>query len=136
MAGVLTRSSSQPAAAHGFTLIEVLVALAILAIALTSVYRLQGQSFLMSDEARFYTVAPLLAQRKLAEVERQGMKNAHDGSGDFGSSFPGYTWTVRVEEMRSDLIKDPLHDHLRRIEVTVSSSERNFNLRTYRFNAE
>lgn len=120
----------------GFTLIEVLVALAIVTIALTSVYRLQSQTFRMSADTRFYTLAPMLAQGKLAEIEQQGLKNAADGSGDFGSAYPGYAWTVHIEEVHSDLIKDDKH-HLTRIDLTVTNKdEMNFELRTYRFYAD
>jgi general secretion pathway protein I len=122
--------------ADGFTLIEVLVALAIVTIALISVYHLQAQTVRMSADARFYTLAPLLAQSKLAEIEQQGLKHAADGSGDFGTTYPGYTWTVQVEEVHSDLIKDDQH-HLTRIDLTVTKNdEMNFKLRTYRFYAD
>jgi general secretion pathway protein I len=120
----------------GFTLMEVMVALAILAIALTSIYRLHSQTLTMSYQARFYSQAPLLAEAKLAEVERQGIKENADNSGDFGESYPNYTWTVNIEEVSSDLIKEPRY-HLVRIEVTISQNEENaYALRTYRFYAD
>ena len=120
----------------GFTLIEVLVALAILVIALTSVYRLQSLTFAMSADARFSSLAPKLAQERLAAIEREGLKNAMDGTGDFGQDYPGYSWTVRVEEVESDLIKSP-RQHLTRIDVTVDrNKERQYDLRTYRFYTE
>lgn len=122
--------------AAGFTLMEVMVALAILAIALTSIYRLHSQTLSMSYQARFYSQAPLLAEAKLSEMERQGIKNSADNSGDFGERFPHYSWTTRIEEVPSDLIKESRY-HLVRIEVTVSQNEDNtYNLRTYRFYAE
>ena len=121
---------------HGFTMIEVLVALAILSVALTSVYRLHSQTLMMSARARFYSTAPLLVQGKLAEIELQGLKEAADGSGDFGDSHPGYNWTVHVENMPSDLLKEKEY-HLIRIEVTVTrNDEDHYNLRTYRYYAE
>ena len=120
----------------GFSLIEVLVALAILTISLTSVYRLQSVTFTMSADARFYTLAPELAQERLAAIEREGFKNATDASGDFGQAFPGYGWSVRIEEVESDLIKSE-KQHLTRIDVTIDQNkERSYDLRTYRFYAE
>jgi general secretion pathway protein I len=119
--------------APGFTLIEVLVALSIIAITLTAVYRLQSDTFRMSSDARFYTLAPMLAKSKLAEIEQQGFKNATDGSGDFGQEYPEYTWSVRMEDLRSDLIKSPKH-HLTRIDLTIAQNEElTYELRTYRF---
>lgn len=112
---------------------EVLVALAVLAIALTSIYRLQGQTFLMSASARFYSQAPQLAQMKLAEAETQKFKDIIDGNGDFGEDYPGYTWSLGVEDLPSDLITSQKY-HLARIEITVSNNDENtYQLRTYRF---
>jgi general secretion pathway protein I len=115
---------------------EVLVALAVLAIALTSIYRLQGQTFLMSASARFYSQAPQLARMKLAEVEIQKFKDIIDGNGDFGEDYPGYTWSLGVEDLPSDLITSQKY-HLARIEITVSNNDENtYQLRTYRFYAD
>lgn len=112
------------------------MALSIVTIALTSVYRLQSHTFRMSADARFYTLAPMLARGKLAEIERQGLRNAADGSGDFGLDYPGYAWSVHFEEIRSDLIKDEKH-HLTRIDLSVTKNDAmNFELRTYRFHAD
>jgi general secretion pathway protein I len=120
----------------GFTLMEVLVALAVLAIALTSIYRLQGQTFLMSASARFYSQAPQLARWKLAEVETQKFEDVTGGSGDFGEDYPGYSWSLSVEDLPSDLITSKQY-HLARIEITVSKNDENsYQLRTYRFYAE
>ena len=121
---------------QGFTLIEVLVAISILVIAMTSVYRLQGDTFRMSTSARFYTLAPMLAKSKLSEIEIQGFKNAADGSGDFGQAYPGYTWTVRMEDIQSELLKDQKH-HLTRIDLTISQDAKlTYALRTYRFHVD
>lgn len=120
----------------GFTLLEVLVALSIITIALTSVYRLQSETFRMSSDARFYTLAPMLAKGKLAEIETQGLKNATDGSGDFGEQYPGYTWSVSMEDVQSDIIKDQQH-HLTRIDLTIAQDEKlSYELRTYRFHVD
>lgn len=115
---------------------EVLVALAVLAIALTSIYRLQGQTFLMSASSRFYSQAPQLARMKLAAVEIQNFKDINGGSGDFGEDYPGYTWSLSVEDLPSDLITSQKY-HLARIEITVSNDDDNaYTLRTYRFYAD
>jgi prepilin-type N-terminal cleavage/methylation domain-containing protein len=46
----------------GFTLLEVMVAMAIMAIVLVSVYRMHSQTLTMNMAARFYTQAPMVAQ--------------------------------------------------------------------------
>jgi general secretion pathway protein I len=130
---ILNHSRSGVRCARGFTLMEVLVALAVLAIALTSIYRLQGQTFMMSASARFYSQAPQLARMKLAELETEKFKDIIDGNGDFGEDFPGYTWSVSIEELPSDLITGQQY-HLARIGISVSNDDEDtYELQTYRF---
>ena len=119
----------------GFTLLEVLVALAVLAIALISIFKLQGQTLQMSAQARFLTVAPHLAQAKLAETELQDIKEVGDGSGSFSGEHSTFNWAITVEEIPTDLITDRNY-HLVRINVNISHPDGNsYQLRTYRFYA-
>jgi len=134
------RSSGRPETAprpdNGFTIIEVVVALAIITISLTSVYRMQSQTFKMSEDARFYTIAPMLAERKLAEIETQGIADATDGSGNFGEDYPGITWSLSLEDLQSELLKEQKY-HLTRINVTIAQDETlTYELRTYRFHVD
>ena len=114
---------------NGVTLIEVMVAVAILAIAFTAVLKSQAQSVSMVTHARFTTTAAILAQSKMAEMEAADTGNIQAGSGDFGDDFPGYAWKVTVD--------DTEFDNLRRIAVTVSNalikSENSYTLVLYRF---
>ncbi len=117
----------------GFTLLEVMVALAVLAIALTSVYKLQGQTMLMSAKARFLIIAPQLAQAKLADVEGEGFKDLGDGSGDFGQDHPNYQWSISIEDIPTELITEDVY-HLAHININITHNDGNsYQLRTYRF---
>jgi general secretion pathway protein I len=129
----MTTPSRRP---KGFTLLEVLVALAILAIALISIFKLQGQTLRMSAKARFLTVAPHLAQAKLAEIETQDFDKIADGSGAFSGEQSDYDWNVDVEEIPTDLIADNNY-HLIRINITITQTDGDsYQLRTYRFYAQ
>jgi prepilin-type N-terminal cleavage/methylation domain-containing protein len=120
----------------GFTLIEVMVALAILTIGLTGIYRLQSQTILMSATARFYSLAPLLAQAKLAEIDRTPQAIHGDESGEFGPDYPGYTWRLSTEQVALDLLANKPYQMLR-IDLTVAlNDEDSYVLRTYRFYEE
>jgi general secretion pathway protein I len=122
------------ATTYGFTLLEVMVALAVMSIVLVSVYRMHSQSLTMNTAARFYTQAPLLAQNKIAELETLSSGGFAEDSGDFGEQFPGYRWKASVEEVNSEILGEQAED-LKRIDVTVSLNENQFvyNLRAYRF---
>ncbi|AKF03919.1 type IV pilus modification PilV family protein [Sandaracinus amylolyticus] len=55
----------------GFTLLEVMVAVAILAIALTAIFASEAGAIRVAARARFTTTATLLARCKMAEIEEQ-----------------------------------------------------------------
>jgi len=95
----------------GFTLLEVMVAMSILAIALVAVLQLQSQSISMSTSARFMTTASLLAQSKMADVEADASLGNKSQKGDFAPGFPEYKWTVQVTDTKIPKLK--------RIEVNV-----------------
>ncbi len=116
----------------GFTLLEVMVAMAVMAIVLVSVYRMHSQTLTMNTAARFYTQAPLLAQKKMAEVTTTSSGIFASDSGDFGESYPGYSWEVSTNDVSSEMLGEAADD-LKRIDVTVSYSQFSFGLTTYRF---
>lgn len=103
----------------GFSLLEVMVALAMVAVALTAVLGSQSQGVSLAAEARFSTTAPLLAHSVLARYETVDPLDLRDDSGDFGDDFPGYLWQATVE--RAVFYEPPnVADHLRRVEVAVT----------------
>ena len=67
----------------GFTLIELVVAMGLLAVALTAVYQLQGRNLDLHDEARFVTRATQLARARLADVAARSSLTEGEESGSF-----------------------------------------------------
>ena len=118
----------------GFTLLEVCVAVFIIAIVLLAVYRLQSQTLLMNHSARFYTTAPLLAQIKLAQIDAEGLEDITDESGDFGQEFPGYTWVMDTDAVESEALEKTT-DALKRIDLKIrlNDGELEYSLQTYRY---
>jgi len=114
---------------NGFTLLEVMIAMAILAITLVVVFQSQSQSISMAGRARFETTASFLAQSKIAEIEAAEAENVVSGSGNFGDDFPDYSWQVNVTEAKIELLK--------KIEVKIVNeritSNNSFRLVFYRF---
>jgi general secretion pathway protein I len=120
---------------HGFTLLEVMVSMAIIAIALTAVLGSQSQSVSFATEAKFSTTASLLAQGKMAELEARKPEDLYSESGDFGEEFPDYAWEATVEDV---FFSEPenVSQHLIQINLVVSWGEEEtyqYRLRRYRF---
>ena len=122
---------------YGFTLLEVMVALAVMSIVLVSVYRMHSQSLVMNTAARFYTQAPMLAQSKMVELEALSSTVFPEDSGDFGEEFPGYSWKASMADVTAEILGAVAED-LKRVDISVSFNENQFvyNLRTYRFQRE
>ncbi len=118
--------------ACGFTLLEVMVAVSIIAIVFISVFRLHTQTLAMNGTVRFYAVAPVLAHGILAELENRSPDELSDDSGDFGEDFPGFSWEVGVSDVESEVLEDTAKD-LKRIDLTVTFEGIVYGLRTYRF---
>lgn len=114
-----TRSSVAPRRRAGFTLLEVVIALAILAIGLTVLVNSQSMAVLMTVDAAKTLTGTYLAQEKMAEamlrLEHEGFRDsdideegdfedfgATDQMGDgpdFGDSFEGYHWAYTIREV-------------------------------------
>ena len=118
----------------GFTLLEIMAALSIIAIVLVSVYRMHAQTVSMNNEVRFYTTAPMLAQKKMAEIESESLEDMGDDSGDFGDEFPDYRWNIVIDDVESALLGNVAKD-LKKIDLLISLNNDEFiyNLRAYKY---
>ena len=118
---------------RGFTLMEVLVALSIVAIALLAIYRMQSQTLFMDRRSRFDTIAVLLARQKLADLNATNYADIIGDSGTFGNDYPGYSWEIRSEVIASEMIKDD-GPTMKQITIDIAYGENDdlFSLLTYR----
>ncbi|MBI4496068.1 MAG: prepilin-type N-terminal cleavage/methylation domain-containing protein [Deltaproteobacteria bacterium] len=82
--------------AAGFTLLEVMIALSILAIVGVAYLRAQGTGLRLVEESGQLTLATLLAREKMAELEGVGFPEVGKTSGPGGSEFPAFHWERRV----------------------------------------
>jgi general secretion pathway protein I len=103
----------------GFTLLEVLVAIALLAIALPVLLGLRNFDLDLHARAADLTTATLLAQEKLLETELQAAFPLGESSGDFQSAplgvpagvlapnrAPGYRWKRTILPTPLELIRE------------------------------
>ena len=100
---------------EGFTLIELIVAMGLLAVAVTAVYQLQARSLDLHAEARFVTRASQIARARIARILSRDVLFEGTESGGFeeedGSPSP-FVWEESVQEVAG-------RDRLYRIEVRV-----------------
>jgi general secretion pathway protein I len=100
----------------GFTLIEVMIALAIVATALVALLGLHHQSLQSVIRANDLTHAALLAQRIVSDCELEHFPPIGDRVGDFQSlypnQYPGFRWQRRVTGL-------PAFPDVRRVTVQI-----------------
>ncbi len=106
---------------EGYTLIEILIALAILSVGLLAIATMQISSIRVNDTARRMTRRATMAQDKLEYLMSLGYTNAVLTSGahpDDGSAPSGYTVSWTVSDLTVSTGGDPEVTKL--IEVKVS----------------
>ncbi|MBI4212426.1 MAG: prepilin-type N-terminal cleavage/methylation domain-containing protein [Deltaproteobacteria bacterium] len=92
---------------HGFTLLEILVAVAILSIGLVAVMGMQGNTMMTSRRAELTTIATWLAKKQMVELELQveaGLEKGEfpedtSGSGTFDPPYEDYRWKYEISRV-------------------------------------
>ncbi|MEW6664421.1 MAG: prepilin-type N-terminal cleavage/methylation domain-containing protein [Thermodesulfobacteriota bacterium] len=80
----------------GFTLLEVLLSLAIMTIAVLAVFRLQAQNLDLQSEAGFLTLGSQLGQQRMAEIAARTNLSEGQSSGDFGELYPAFRYEEEI----------------------------------------
>jgi prepilin-type N-terminal cleavage/methylation domain-containing protein len=126
--------------ARGFTLLEVLVAMVIMAVTLLTLLLLHSGTIRLAGAGRFTGSIPMLAETVLADqmADPSGFSRA---SGNFGPEFEDLAWTCTIQEIPWD---DPVHlsdqqlDRLKKIEIEISAPKtgRTWSMTTWRYLVE
>src|SRR5512140_1670255 len=93
---------------RGFTLLETVVALAILALALMAIFDLNSGAVANHVYTKHLTVAALLARSKMTDLEQKlyddGFSNDDaEESGDFSAEgWPGFKWRAKIIAPKTD----------------------------------
>jgi len=113
----------------GFTLLEVMVALAILGIGIVTVLELFAGGLRLGVKASRYTQATIYAQNVMSRLFAQTSLDDGEESGELPG---GYAWRSRIQEIHPDDDRSRLQPnrqnqtdlvHLKELEVSVSWSE-------------
>lgn len=100
---------------RGFTLLEVMIALAILAVSLVVLLGLRNRDVQLQAYARDLTRATLLARQMAAGVDLEGEPELGFVQGDFGDAQPGFSWERQVTPFMTEFIGD----RVREVRVSV-----------------
>ena len=92
----------------GFTLLEIMVAVAILSISLVALLTFQGNTMITSGRAERITEATMLARMKMAEIELELDKEIRRGDfpderteeGTFDEPFNNYKWKMAIKSIK------------------------------------
>ena len=95
----------------GFTLLEVMVALLIIAISFIVLLHSRNQSVIAADYARHTTIATFMASEKMGEMEQEGIRETGEDTGNFGEDHPGFIWRT--------IISDTAYEHIKEVRVEV-----------------
>ena len=119
----------------GFTLLEVMVSLSIVAIVFVSLFKMQSSNILLAGYNKFHSTAPFLARQAITKLQKDLDKDS-DLTGDFGESFKGYQWKATVSEYQtydSKIISEKTGKQLKRLEIEILNGENRFILNTWRY---
>jgi len=107
---------------QGFTLIEVLVALAIVAVALGTIIAITSQDIMRVDSMQKKMFANWVAQNILAENRLNNTKNSV-GTKDGSIVYAGTEWNWEIVTSKSGI------ENLFRMDITVSNANNKISIR-------
>lgn len=116
----------------GFTLVEILVSMAILGVALIVLFELFSGALKLAKSSEDYLKAVLLAQKKMNAFRLVDFSmDKTEESGEFEED-PSYHWTVSSENFKTEFKRNPKNLGVKKIEVVVTwnsgSRGKNFSL--------
>ena len=119
MLNEIPMESNSRRVAGGFTLLEVMIAIGILAIGLIVLLQTHVMNLKMIAHSQLSMKAMLLAERRIAEIEAGGVKTIGETEGDF-EEFPEFYWREVVTPFS---IGNEVLGGVSRVEVIVSWEE-------------
>lgn len=100
---------------RGFTLLEIMIAMAILSISLLALYTSMGNSLRISGQAETTNEATQLARQKMSEIimsldediARGAFPEEKEESGDFEKPFEKYKWSYVIKKIEIPVLQPP-----------------------------
>ena len=84
---------------EGFTLLEIVISIGLIATALLAVFQLQAQNLDLQSEAQFLTTARCLGQDRISQVQSLGTLTEGTFKGDFGDRYPYFSYREEISQV-------------------------------------
>jgi general secretion pathway protein I len=121
---------ARPGRETGFTFLEVIISVSIIAILFVSIFRMQSGTINLATAGKFNIVAPVLAEKVMVQIEKD-VAGWSETSGDFGDEYPGYRWECEISDTalnQIDFINAEILERFKEIRITIRSSTGNRSL--------
>jgi len=102
---------------QGLTLLELVIATAILAIGLVGIVEVYSRGIRAAGESEGMMIASLIARQKLAEFDEMPELEPDSEDGDVSEPYETYSWQTEVDEV-------PDREYLYRIRIVITWNER------------
>jgi prepilin-type N-terminal cleavage/methylation domain-containing protein len=84
---------------EGFTILEIVIAMGLIAVALVAVFHLQAQNLDLQSEAQFMTLATFLIQDRISQISCRQTLSEGTATGDMGEDFPDFTFQEEISRV-------------------------------------
>lgn len=125
---------------NGFTLLEILVALSIIALVCTSLLKFQAESVHTASSVDFKLNAPDLCRQLLTRIESD-IDNFDQREGDFAPDFPDITWECDINEAFNTELERINKENLENlkiiaIKISIPDQDLSYQMKTWRLTVE
>ena len=100
----MTRNEKACFNKKGFTLLEVVIAVAIIGVSLMMLLSAVNRNLDIAGKSRDSQIAALLAQQMLTEIEMEGFPDIREEEGKF-QDYPGFEWFLSVLPYNLSLVE-------------------------------
>ena len=124
---------------NGFTLLEILVSLSIIALVFVTLFRMQAASVKLVEAGNFHLDAARLAGNILNVPDRE-IADSGETSGGFDGEFKDWKWTRSLGELpameEDGVLSERGKKSLKRVDLFIEGGGRILTLTTWRYLAD
>lgn len=120
---------------NGFTLLEIMISVSIIALIFVSLFRMQASTIELATAGKFNTLSPILAKQLFGKIE-QDLENWSEFKGNFGENLQGIEWTCEILDSSFgdlDFLKEEDLEKFKKIIIEITGQGRSYKISTWRF---